>query len=250
MKAQGIDFGGYTEWKRNAIKPGKQVDFVICGIGWGSFTSKTWIHNKPEIMKEDRRLLYHFYNHTPPWEEQADLALKEYESVNAHAMFIDWERSTWGVRMDKDMPRQSHDLYRIMTKIQNNVGGRVGMYSNGYDYYLAQQYFDFSKFPWWAADPDEWKEDHPISDTWWRRSEREKYDYHFDQWSWKGYAPDYGAVNNKKSMDLTQFKWDLPTLDAWLGIGEAPEPPTVEGYADGWDDALERVKQEINSIKR
>lgn len=254
MKAQGIDFGGYTHWKRSAIKPDKQVDFVICGIGWGADSHPAWEHNKPEIMKEDRRLIYQFYNHAPPWEKQADFILKECEDINADAVFIDWERSFYGVREDLDMPRLTHDLWQILNKVDNNIGGRVGGYSNFYDYWLIQKYLkeylakEIHETFWWFADPDHHPAGHPGSDLNWERyaGHREKHKYVFDQWSWKGYAPDYGAVNNKKSMDLTQFKYSLDELDQWLGITDAPpEPPPQPDCIAEYNQAIQTYMDKI-----
>lgn len=246
MKSQGIDFGGYTIWKRNAIRPGVQVDFVICGIGWGNAPNTTWEHNKPEIMKEDRRIIYQFFHHAPAWEGQADFILKEYEDVNAHAVFVDWERSKWGVREDLNMSKQANYLWRILNKVRNNVDGRVGGYSNFNDYWLAQKYVSLNEFPWWFADPDRFPSDPPGSLSWWDKINRPFGDYVFDQWDWKAYAPTYGAVNNKKSMDLTQCKYDLAWLDEWLGIEIAP-PENCDGI---WNQALDVGKQALEDKKK
>ena len=243
MKALGIDFGGYTEWERSAIK-GKQVDFVICGIAWGTSLNPTWEHNKPQIKDEKRRLLYTFFNHAPPWKEQADLILEEAEAVDAHSIWLDLERSRYGLREDLNMRSQAQNAWMILNRLQDNFDGRMGGYSNFNDYWLIQQHFNFNSFDWWIAYPDEYGGNEPGTQYWWDKINRPYGDYIFDQWSWKGYAPDYGAVNNKKSMDLTQCKYDLDWLDEWLGIDSppVPQPDCSEVRNQTLDEGIEALE--------
>ena len=254
MKAQGIDFGNYTIWKRNAIKPDIQVDFAVFGFGYGDGKNKSWDQNKPECKKEERRILYSFFNHADPWRDQADFIIKECLSVEAHAFAIDWEEATHHFRTDLNIAEQAKHCKWILKRVRDGLKHeRVGIYSNGSDYAWLAYYENVTNFFLWAADPDKNPADHPWSDTWWRRSKRTKYDYTFDQWSWKGYAPDYGAVNNKKSMDLTQCQFDLEWLDGWLGLSDVPDPPTPpEPPIDpgDWNQALDAGKQALEDLKK
>ncbi len=253
MKAQGIDFGGYTKWKRSAIRPGVQVDFVICGIGWGNSPNTTWEHNKPEIMKEDRRLIYQFFNHAPSWESQADFILKEYEDIDAHSIAIDCERDFYGLRPDLNMKAQANKILSILNKVKNNTGGKVQGYSNFYDYWLISQHVNFDDWDWWFADPDDNPDDHPGSFSLWMKYAKTRIlnDYHFDQYGWKAYALDYGAVNNKKSMDLTQFKYDLDALDVYLGLASSPPVPDPnKDYNQGLDDLYAKTTEAHNQLRK
>lgn len=225
MKAKGIDFGGYTEWRRDKIKDVHQVDFVICGIAWGKIINPTWAHNKPQIKDEERRLLYQFFNHAPSAQAQADLILEEVHDINAHAVFIDVERSKYGLREDLPLAPQAVKVWEILSEVEDNFNGKVDLYSNFNDYHILNRFVPLQRIEWWCAWPDEWNGNEPGSIEWWNKIKRAFGNYKFDQWSWKGYAPDYGAVNNKKSMDLTQFKYSLAELDKWLDITDDPLPP-------------------------
>ena len=189
MKAQGIDFGHYTHWKRSAsIKP---IDFAIFGFGYGAGKNGSWDINKPECKKEDRRILYSFYNHAVPWRDQADFIIKECNSVNAHAFGLDWEnQGLHHFRPDLDWRRQTKDCKKILERVRDKIKGKVGVYANKGDYYCLAQTQDVTEFFLWCADPDNYPDDHPWSDVWWHRSGREKYDYVFDQYSWTAHAPD------------------------------------------------------------
>ena len=92
--------------------------------------------------------------------------------------------------------------------------------------------------PWWVAWPDENFNSHPGNTFWWNKIHRERNDYIIDQYSWKGYAPDYGATNNKKSMDLDIVNPNI-NLDVWLGIEEEPEQPELGTYEEGRQDVFE-----------
>ena len=251
MKAQGIDFGGYTEWRRDKINPIHQIDFVICGIAWGATINTTWMHNKPQIKDEKRRLLYQFFNHMPSAQAQADLILEEILAVNAHAIFVDAERSKYGLREDLSFEPQAQKIWKIINEVKNNFTGKVGLYCNFNDYWLLGRYLSLQILDWWCAWPDEWDGNEPGTPEWWGKIKRPVGSYKFDQWSWKGYAPDYGAVNNKKSMDLTQFKYSLAELDRWLGIdGSAPPPPPPDDHDEIYNLALDEFEGKIIQAKQ
>ena len=251
MKAQGIDFGGYTEWRRDQIKDIHQVDFVICGIAWGNTINPTWAHNKPQIKDEERRLLYQFFNHAPSAQAQSDLILEEVHDVDAHAIFIDVERSAYGLREDLPLAPQAVKIWEILAEVKNNFDGQVDLYSNFNDYFIINRFVPMQQMDWWCAWPDEWNGNEPGSIEWWNKIKRAFGNYKFDQWSWKGYAPDYGAVNDKKSMDLTQFKYSLAELDRWLGIDvSSPPSPPPKPNDEVYNLALDEFEGKIHEAKQ
>lgn len=253
MKAQGIDFGGYTEWRRDAIKPIHQVDFVICGIAWGKTINPTWAHNKPQIKDEERKLIYQFFNHAPSAQAQADLILEEAHDVDAHAIFVDAERSRYGLREDLPFEPQARKCLAIINKVKNNFTGKVDLYSNFNDYWLLGRFVSLQELGWWCAWPDEWNGNEPGTIEWWDKIKRPVGNYKFDQWSWKSYAPDFGAVNNKKSMDRTQFKGNLKDLDYWLGITETEPPPPpdcTEEYNQAIQTYMNKIIETGEALKR
>jgi len=146
MKAQGIDFGNYTVIKRNAIKEGIVVDFMIFGFGYGDSKNKSWDQNKPECMKEDRRILYSFYNHADPWRDQADFIIKVCNSVDAHAFAIDWEEGTPHFRNDLDKAEQARHCKWILKRVRDGIKGKVGIYSGGCDYSWLAHYESVTNF--------------------------------------------------------------------------------------------------------
>jgi len=224
---EGIDFGGYTVWRRDAIR-GKMVHFTICGATWGDHVTPTWNENREQIKDEYRRLLYCFWHRSANPIKQADLILNCLAYVNAQAVGVDVERSTYGLIEDEGTQRAPRVSYRQAKSIRiecdyllNNFSGKVMLYGNHNDLSQIQRHFDFSDLDLWIASPGRPQDSIPLADKYWKDLGRKKGDYTFDQWSWKGYAPDYGAVNDKKEMDLTQFNGTLAELDQWLGLEPA-----------------------------
>ena len=226
-KAQGKDYGAYTVVDPSEVKEGHETDFSIVGFGWGKDFNPTWKKNKVFFKDFKRKLLYSTFQYDPGWTYQFEFILDVINKNKAQAYFFDIERSEWGLRPDLDLKQQCLDAERILKNLRDLSTAKIGIYSNFYDYYLLSLHVDLSSFPWWAADPDHYPGDHPGSLNLWNKwaSNRTLHDYHFDQWDWKAYAPDYGAINSKKSMDLTQFNGTVQELDIWLGIIDAPEPP-------------------------
>ena len=252
MKIKGKDYGAYTVVDPDEVEPGFETDFSIVGFGWGKNKNPTWDRNKPYVMDFYRKLLYQVFYNIHGWTAQADFILEVLHEVKAQAFFLDAERSQWGLREDLNMRQQSLDIERILNYVVENFDGKVGLYSNFYDYYIISKHVNLSAYPWWAADPDRHKDDHPGSIKNWNRwaGNRTLHDYHFDQWNWKGHAPSYGAINGKFEMDLTQLPEGLVTLDAWLGLGEAPpDPPPDEDCTDDYNSALADFYGKITEAK-
>lgn len=224
IKAQGLDFGPYTKFSRKKIKPEHQIDFLVVGCGWGARKNKMWDHNLEVVKDEKRRMIYQFFTRKPSAEEQTDFCLEQITRVRAHAIFIDWERSEYGVREDLAMQTQVGKYMTILRFIKENYAGRVGIYSNPNDYLFLQNFSTPNEWPLWIASPDESPNNEPSTPWWWSRMERAPTDYVIDQWAWQSYAGDLGAMNDKKSMDRDQFNGTVEDLDYWLRIG--PEPKT------------------------
>lgn len=244
----GIDFGGYTEWRRPDTSP-LPIDFVICGVAWGA-TENTYIQsNMPEIQKEKRLMTYGFYHGEPDWKTQAILWLKLSVEAKSKAIWLDWERSSNSV-LSINPRNHARRAENILKYLSDNFPGKVGIYSNFNDYidYL-QPYVDVREYPWWAAWPlDDYNS--PVgTDYWWGRINRDNYTIY--QYTWKGYAKDYGVINNKKSIDLDIVNPKV-NLDSWLG--NAPEPSPVNGdYNDALDYALMKIdtlRYEIEGAKK
>jgi hypothetical protein len=245
----GIDFGGYTEWKRPEESP-RPIEFVVAGVAWGKNKNTTYDANLPELKKEKRLMTYGFYNGTQDWLEQVKLWKKLSEEAGSKAIWLDWERSRNSVLSDNPQ-RHARRANNMVSWLLDEFNGKVGIYSNFNDYVVfLQNYVDVRNVPWWVAWPDESFSSPPGNTWWWNRIDREKNDYIIDQYSWKGYAPDYGAVNNKKSMDLDVVNPNID-LDVWLGIkDEEPEAPPSESYNDGWNDHVENISQYNESTRR
>ena len=246
----GIDFGGYTEWKRPLYSP-KPIEFVICGVAWGKNKNTTYDINLPEIRKEKRLMTYGFYNGTHEWLAQAEAWLRLSRDAGSKAIWMDWERSSTSVLDDNP---QGHALRAksIINFLQNEFDGKIGIYSNFNDYvvYLQPHVVEARDWPWWVAWPDESFDTPPGNTTWWGNINRERNDYIVDQYSWKGYGPDYGATNDKKSMDLNVVNPAI-NLDVWLGIEEEPGYTTPEmEYTRGWNDAIDRIQSDAEEARR
>ena len=103
-------------------------------------------------------------------------------------------------------------------------------------------------YPLWLAWPVENINTPGGSDFWWKKMDRPAYSQTITQYAWKGYAPDWGAVNDKKSMDLDRADVNLKV---WLGIEDEHEPPIPSlTYEHGWNDAMENVSKYSLENKR
>jgi hypothetical protein len=238
----GIDFGGWTEWERPDSSP-RPIDFVICGVAWGMSKNLSYDKNLPFIKKEKRLMTYGFYHGQPDWLEQVKLWKKLSEDAGSKAIWLDWERSTYSV-LSNNPQRHARRAKNMLSWLLDNFNGKVGIYSNFNDYVVfLQNYVDVRDVPLWLAWPDGSFDSPPGNTYWWNRINRERNDYIIDQYGWKGYGPDYGTTNNKKSMDLDAVNPDI-NLDVWLGIEDEPEePPTtpLEDEIRGWNDHVDFI---------
>ena len=252
MKAQGKDYGGYTVVDPAKVKAGYETDFSIVGFGWGKNVNTTWPKNKVYFKDFKRKMLYSTFQHAPGWTAQFDFILKEVTENKGQAYFLDIERSEWGFREDLNKRQQSLDIERILKYLREKELFQVGFYCGFYMHYILSQNIDLSSYQWWCASPDDDPANHPGSLNLWKKwaGNRTLYDYTFDQWSWEGYAPNYGAINEKKSIDLTQCKNDLVWLDSWLGLEDAPPIPPPPDSLDDWNMALDKGIEALEELKK
>jgi hypothetical protein len=244
----GIDFGGYTRWKRPPTSP-LPIDFLVVGVAWGIYKNTTYDYNLPAILQEPRLMTYGFYNGKHPWKEQAELWIGLSADAGSKFIWIDWERSASSILQD-DPPRHAGRCANIYSFIQDNFDGNVGIYSNFNDYVVyLQPYVNARDWPWWVAWPDESYDTLPGNSTWWNRIHREKGDYIIDQYSWKGYAPDYGEQENKKSMDLNVINPNI-NLDAFLGITPTEPPPEPGGCSKAYNQAINLAVGKLETLKQ
>ena len=225
-RAHGIDFGGYTEWRRPEYPP-MPIDFVVCGVAWGTNSNPTFEKNIEAVKAERRRMTYGFFHTLPDPKKQAERWLVNSDLMDSQFIWVDVERST---RSPLSI-RPGHNASRIWTAVewlQQRIGPKVGVYANFNDYGLIDDFeFPFHELPFWLAWPD--NDPGPLggTDRWWRSIRREKHDNVFDQYSWKGLGPPFGTTNGKKSMDLNVSSMTPAELDRWLEIELDPPPPPV-----------------------
>ena len=221
MRPHGIDFGRYTTWARNENPP-QPVDFVIAGLTSGNYTVPTFEANKDVLLKEKRKMAYHFYEPNYTALVQADLATLRGELIGAQAYWIDWEDTSYHTLDGSDVAKV-RDIYTILKKRHKNVG----VYSNLDDFTMIQRYDPelANEVEWWMAYPDNYPDRTDYPGTWGSKINRGFDTIRFLQYSWSGDAQLYGATNDKKSMDEDVFLGTMDELDAWLGITVEP-PPT------------------------
>jgi len=225
--AHGIDFGGYTVWRR-PDNPSKPIDFVICGVAWGKNSNTTFEQNIEAVKAERRRMTYGFYHTLPDPKKQAEKWLVNSDMMNSQFIWVDVERSA----RSPIHIRPGFNAERIWTIVEwlqaRTLGDKVGIYANFNDYGLIDDYeFPFHELPFWLAWPDNDPAPPGGTDRWWLTIKRQKHDNVFDQYSWKGDGPAFGTVNGKKSIDLNVSSMTPAELDVWLGITDAPPAPPV-----------------------
>lgn len=230
MSMHGIDYGRWTEWKRPENPP-KPIDFVIAGLTSGDYWTTLGRKNVEAVKAEKRRITYHFYEFKTNWVPQVEVALEAAEAVNAHA--IAWDYETQGYPWQTNYPGSKGNIERVANETREALK-RLGahypvlLYSNFNNYinhlkpYIGHVLNDIEL---WIAYPH--AGGYPprpgvLPASLWGKTGRPEDDWKFHQYSWHGDAPAYGAVNEKKEMDLNVFNGTEQELDAFLGISEQP----------------------------
>lgn len=243
MKAHGIDFGRWTEWRRPETSP-KSIDFVIMGLSSGDYTPPRVEINMPFIQKEKCAMGYHFYESQINWTKQVGVFLRNAERAKVKALWWDYESN----ERNRFYERTANETMEAIKWLGARFDGIVGLYSNLNDYYVnLQPFIDSFMFsvPWWIAYPD--NDPDNINHPWYEKIGRS---HKFYQYSWTGHGPDWGVYNypDKKAIDLNVYEGTVEEMYAFLKISEEPPVPPSPDCTPEYNQALETYKDKIIEI--
>jgi GH25 family lysozyme M1 (1,4-beta-N-acetylmuramidase) len=245
MKAHGVDYGRWTEWRRPEVSP-KPIDFIIAGLSSGDYTPPRVEINMPYIRKEPVAMGYHFYESQINWTKQVGLFLRNAERAKVKALWWDYESN----ERNRFYERTANETMEAIKWLRERFDGIVGLYSNLNDYYVNILPFPVAPFfedvPWWVAYPDNDPDD--INHPWYEKIGRT---HSFYQYSWSGHGPDYGVYNypDKKAIDLNVFEGSKSLMHIFLGIiDEPPPPPPQPDCTPEYNQAIETYKDKIIEV--
>ena len=252
-----LDFGRYTQWARPDNPPGP-IDAVIYGATSGNYFTQTYEANKDHIKAERRKMLYHFYEPYYSAIHQANRASEAIDYIKPQMNWIDFEEYRGLTFGKEDVTR----VGSIVDVLEGRYGvGYVGIYANISDLYTIAIYKPelVARIPLWIAYPpppdsaNYLRTDYDDWPTWGDKLralpgfDREWSTVELLQFDWWASAQDYGALNEKKSMDRSVFlQGDLNDLDIWLGL----EPESEEQVVDILElqlETLARIEAENKS---